>query len=367
MPSPTLSADVLVRTTGGGRWERPATEGYLSEYELQEILGAQPSVIDGIENAVALREFSTGVGPADLVIVDGTGTITVVECKLARNQEIRRTIMGQVLDYASRLAEMTPEDFVSRWARQGGPSLDDFFATAPDGSRERFQANLRSGVFTLVLAVDAINDDLRRIVRYLNRHTTAGMRLLAIELRRVAHGDVEMLIPTAYGTESADEKNAQSASRRWTHADVDQWLRDHDAELAEALADFDAQLAAHGYYRGGGGTGAHPSYSVEGVTTDGQKIQPFSVYCGDVPLLSLNFQWLVLAGREVQRRFLTDLRDAGANVDVAAIESADFKKRPSVLLSLIVDPSRRTRIVDAAARALGRDSAVLAARTPPGP
>ena len=147
----------------------------------------QPSLIDGIrQEAVAVREFSTGVGPTDLVVVDTDGTITVVECKLARNQEIRRTIMGQVLDYAARLAELTPEDFQRQWSAQNGPSLDQLFEGSPDG-RENLAANLRAGVFALVLAVDAINDHFRRIVRYLNTHTTAGMRLLAIELRRAVH------------------------------------------------------------------------------------------------------------------------------------------------------------------------------------
>ena len=94
----TPTTDVLVRTDGGS-WQRPTSEGYVEEYELQQLLGEQPSLIEGIgREAVAVREFSTGVGPADLVVVDTAGTITVVECKLARNQEIRRTIMGQVLD-----------------------------------------------------------------------------------------------------------------------------------------------------------------------------------------------------------------------------------------------------------------------------
>ncbi len=81
----TSSTDVLVRT-GNGTWQRPTTEGYENEPELQRILAEQPSLIEGVsEVAVARREFSTGVGPADLVIVDSDGTITIVECKLERN------------------------------------------------------------------------------------------------------------------------------------------------------------------------------------------------------------------------------------------------------------------------------------------
>ena len=68
---------------------------------------------------------------------------TVVECKLARNQESRRTIMGQVLAYASRLAELTPDDFQRRWSARNGPSLDQLFEGSPDG-RENLAANASS-------------------------------------------------------------------------------------------------------------------------------------------------------------------------------------------------------------------------------
>jgi hypothetical protein len=186
--------DVLVRTAGG-TWQRPVSQGYVNEDELQRVLDAQPSLIEGVtENAKSVREFLTGVGPADLIIVDVDGTVTVVECKLARNQEIRRTIMGQVLDYASRLAELTPSEFEHQWTLQNGPSLEELFTGSPDG-RAALEANLSAGIFTLVLAVDAINDDLRRIVRYLNTHTSAGMRLLAIELRREHTGRLRSSFP----------------------------------------------------------------------------------------------------------------------------------------------------------------------------
>jgi hypothetical protein len=343
--------EVLVRTTGGG-WERPTAEGYVNEIELQTILGTQPSLIEGISSdAVALREFSTGVGPADLVILDTNGSITVVECKLAKNQEIRRTIMGQVLDYASRLAEMTPDDFVNQWSAQHGPSLDDFFEGTPEAIRESFTANLTAGVFTLVLAVDSINDDLRRIVRYLNTHTAAGMRLLAIELRRVTYGQIEILIPTFYGSESADDKNARAGkTAQWTHASVDEWLRAQDPTMADAVAAMSQEMQAVGFRTHGGGTGAYPSFSFGGMVPGMGEVYPYSVYCGEKLSLGVNFQWVERAGVERQRRFLADILAAGAAVDATAVEAASFSRRPSIPLSLILDPSKRALVVAAAAR-----------------
>ena len=45
----------------------------------------------------------SGTGKADVVIVDASGDITVVECKLAANPEIRRRVVGQLLAYSSAI------------------------------------------------------------------------------------------------------------------------------------------------------------------------------------------------------------------------------------------------------------------------
>jgi hypothetical protein len=350
--APQGAVDILVRTEGG-TWSSPGSYGYVNEAELQELLALQPSLIEGVSTeAVAIREFSTGVGPADLVIVDINGSVTIVECKLARNAEIRRTIIGQVFDYAARLAELTPASFVELWQRQKGPSLDALFEGRPEDARQALEGNLAAGAFTLVLAADAITEDLRRIVRYLNTHTSAGIRLLAFELRRAVHGTTEILIPTLYGAESAEEKNARrtSGSARWTHADVDPYLRERgEAPLADALAAFERELTAVGFRVQGGGTGSAPSYSIWGAAADGGDIVPFSVYCSDHSL-ACNFEWVSRAGREAQEIFLHDLVAAGARLRKDLITGADFRKRPGTDLSILIDPISRSAVVAAAQR-----------------
>jgi hypothetical protein len=95
--------------------------GYINEDDLQRMLADEPSLIPGVSaQAVAVREFASTVGPSDVVIVDVDGTITIVECKLASNAEIRRKIVGQVLDYAARMWKSDIEDFVATWRRSVG-------------------------------------------------------------------------------------------------------------------------------------------------------------------------------------------------------------------------------------------------------
>jgi len=356
---PVDAVELLVRSAGG-KWHPPSTTGYINESELQALLQAQPSLIEGVSSdAVAVREFGTGVGPADVVIVDTDGSITVVECKLASNADIRRTIIGQVFDYAARLTEFSAPQFIDRWRQRGGPDLKMLLKGSDGNGRQQLEANLEAGVFTLVLAVDAINVDLRRIVRYLNSHTSAGMRLLAIELRRAVHEQVEILIPTIYGAESADEKNARSAPVAWSHESVDEWLRQQEPALADAVATFSQELAAAGFRLHGGGTGQYPSFSYGGDLPTGGEVYPFSVYCGAKPTLGLNFQWVERAGKAGQQQFLDDVVVAGAPVDTAEVTQADYRKRKSVPLSLILDDAQRQQFVAAALRLRQGDGPIL--------
>lgn len=52
-----------------------------------------------------------GVGFVDVVLMDEYGRLIVVECKLWRNPQARREVVGQILDYARELSRFSYEDF----------------------------------------------------------------------------------------------------------------------------------------------------------------------------------------------------------------------------------------------------------------
>lgn len=84
----------LVRSPGG-EWLEPSEKGYGREADLQQILGEHPQLIPGVtEGAVACREFRSGAGPADLVVVGPEGDVTLVECKLASNRQVQHRASG---------------------------------------------------------------------------------------------------------------------------------------------------------------------------------------------------------------------------------------------------------------------------------
>ncbi|MEZ7275105.1 hypothetical protein NYF14_16890 [Sphingobium sp. 10 DY56-G10] len=57
------------------------------------------------------RELSIpGVGFVDVLLMDEHGRLVVVECKLWRNPQARREVVGQILDYACELSRFAYED-----------------------------------------------------------------------------------------------------------------------------------------------------------------------------------------------------------------------------------------------------------------
>jgi hypothetical protein len=87
-----------------------ASEGR-NEAWLRDFLLAHPSVLPtaAIDPAYAepipmCRELRTPAGPLDCLFVTRFGGLVIVECKLWRNPQARREVIGQILDYAKELS-----------------------------------------------------------------------------------------------------------------------------------------------------------------------------------------------------------------------------------------------------------------------
>ncbi|MBE9565440.1 MAG: hypothetical protein IMF16_01675, partial [Proteobacteria bacterium] len=190
---------VLVRPQGQANWQRADEANFEDEAHLQRLLYENPGLIpfadlgEGIsEPRVFVREAGLpGSGHTDLIGVDEGGGITIIECKLATNQEQKRKVVGQVLEYAAFLWQMSYDRFDRLFEKEYGPAGKAGLAelVAPEGDTEWSEddfrggigSNLERGEFCLIIAVDRLNDELRRIIEYLNRRPDSGTTLYAVE------------------------------------------------------------------------------------------------------------------------------------------------------------------------------------------
>lgn len=229
---------ILIRQTGGtfSEWAPPETSAYEDESHLQEVLASHPSQIPGvIEGSAAVREFSTSAGPIDICVLSPGGHLTVVECKLEKNSEKRRMVVGQLIDYASALRSDGLKKFRSTWSNRSDVDLDEFLD--PD-ALSRLERSLEVGQINLCLAVDQIDEDVKRLVEYLNLITDETVAVSALQLAYAKLGSIEVLIPTTFGTEMAHSKQAGKAetAERWTwESFIGALPHDGDRQFAEEL------------------------------------------------------------------------------------------------------------------------------------
>jgi len=86
------------------------TAAYANEAELEAMIVQNPDIVPGftlgdVEVVGQQINLNGGSLKIDVLLIDRSGLLTVVEAKLARNGESRREIVAQGLDYASALAE----------------------------------------------------------------------------------------------------------------------------------------------------------------------------------------------------------------------------------------------------------------------
>lgn len=261
-----------------GSWVPADLSSYENEEELELLLLNDTSLIPGGEGAAAVTQFPLAGGAVDLLCMDEHGTITLVECKLKTNREIRRQVMGQVLAYAAALAELSTDDVLTRFDKRlatmadkdprGLAARDVAAALSTSAGHEvsrdevaaSVQANLDKDAVRIVIAVDRVVEELRSVIEYLSRHLPPQIQLIALEVGQFQQDDVRLLAVNSYGNE-VDLQTAVTTSshkHKWTRAEV--------VEASEKLPEVEklliARLFEHADYRGAvfnGGTGPDPS------------------------------------------------------------------------------------------------------------
>lgn len=185
-----------------------------TEAELHDALTHYPELIPlsdlGMGTGVVIgRESALAAGYADLVLVDESGQLCIVEVKNAGNPDTRR-VVAQLLDYAASLWGATVDELTSRilhpYLDRIGTSklfadIGEFVARAvagEDATPEQAAAissglanTLTAGDFALVVAAPQIPSGVQRAIEYLNAR---GQRLYGLEVSYFK-GQVECFVP----------------------------------------------------------------------------------------------------------------------------------------------------------------------------
>jgi hypothetical protein len=136
------------------------------------------------------RELATPAGAIDNFMVTPSGLPVLVECKLWRNPEGRREVVGQILDYAKELSRWSSSDLEREVRRRIGGSGNVLVGLLRTAGHEVDEAefndaltlNLRRGRFLLLIVGDGIREGVEAIGEYLQRHAGLHFTLGLVEL-----------------------------------------------------------------------------------------------------------------------------------------------------------------------------------------
>jgi len=150
------------------------------------------------------RELSTESGYIDLVYVNEYGFITIGECKLWRNPEARRKVVGQILDYAKDLAKWDYSKFEKECLKARNKDdrklfeiIQEYYPEIEEASFiDNLQNNLKKGRFLLTIIGDGIRGNMEELANYIHRNGNLNFTLGLIELPVYKNPTNEELIVT---------------------------------------------------------------------------------------------------------------------------------------------------------------------------
>jgi len=295
---------ILMRNQKSERWKLVESAAYGAEAELQSLLASSPSLIpvdeirEGVSPlVVAVCEFGlTGSGNTDLLAFSAEGDIAIVECKLAANAEIKRKVIGQVLEYGAYLWNMTYEEVDQRVNRLRGKSLADLVAESIEDSEwdeENFRSNVQDaltrGAFVLIIAVDEMNEELSRTIKFLNGCGNPAFSFNALEMRRFQASGTEILVPDLHGPLLQATK-PKGERKQWTEElffqSIQEELLPEVVQVISDLYKWSVASADRIFFGTGKGKGSFTFHYLK----DRKAFSVFSVYTDGY--LCLNYGWL---------------------------------------------------------------------------
>ena len=217
-------------------------ERFSSEEELQILLAARPELLDGEQlNPGAPRRWMViareqGIAQAaggvdwwavDHLLVDQDAIPTLVEVKRGANPGIRRTVVGQILEYAAhaglswsadgmrrafedaaRAQEQSPQEVLGELLQSDSePDADAFW--------QKVATNLDAVRLRLLIVADDIPAPLKQIVEFLDSQMP-NVEVRTVEIKRYRNHSMKILVPRVFGGSSKGSRTVSAPTRQLT-------------------------------------------------------------------------------------------------------------------------------------------------------
>ncbi len=177
----------------------------------------------------------------DHVFIDQDARPTLVEVKRGSNTEIRRTVVGQLLEYAAHATITWRVNNLRRTFEQSNRDdhtellaqllQEEESEEIRDSFWEKVETNLNARNLRLLFVADEIPDSLARIVEFLNAQMP-DIEVLAVEIKQFGNESNQVLVPRLIGQPETQRSRTEGANLT-----LDQFLGQfEDSEVNEAAS-----------------------------------------------------------------------------------------------------------------------------------
>jgi hypothetical protein len=220
-----------------------------SEDELQRLVEAHPELLatcfEELPTSWLLVRREAGVPQTqaggdhyslDHLLVTAEAIPVLVEVKRASNREIRRQIVGQMLDYAANATRYWPPERLTDWfAETHGDHASERLLECcggdvdPEGFWAQVGTNLRAGRLRLVFVADDIPPELQAIVEFLSAQMSDA-QIAAIKVQQFGDGPASAVAAQRVGETTATRSDGTKSSS------YSESLEGADDDFKQALA-----------------------------------------------------------------------------------------------------------------------------------
>ena len=208
--------------TDDGQLQPMLEEAFSSEDRLQELVANYPSLLGGEqinpENHKRFVLVGREQGIADVVggsnrwaldhlFIDQDAIPTLVEAKRSTNSEIRRFVVGQMMDYAAHATQSWNASDIRKAFEERSPDpegeLAQLLQAEPEADKfwNDVETNLRAARIRLLFVADGIPDELARVVEFMNEQMPR-IEVLAVEVKQFQGDKGSTLVPRVIGRTS---------------------------------------------------------------------------------------------------------------------------------------------------------------------
>ena len=225
-----------------GQLDSLEEERFSSEEELQALLAARPELLDGEqmnpdaprrwmvvarEQGIAQAAGEGGWWSVDHLLVDQDAIPTLVEVKRGANSEVRRTVVGQMLEYAAHARLSWNADGMRRafedTVREGdrpsqevlGELLQSDSELDADAFWQKVATNLDAVRLRLLIVADDIPSPLKQIAEFLDSQMP-NVEVRTVEIKRYRNHSMQILVPRVFGGSTKGSRTTSVPTQRLT-------------------------------------------------------------------------------------------------------------------------------------------------------